>query len=255
MKEMPKTTVKEEENKTGKKKEDVSPKAEDGKLEKKPEEKKEKEEVAKGKPEEKKEEKKEEKVEGKTDLPVPESRQAEKTEVGPKREEKGAEKVQVAAEEKMKPAKKEVKEGESKVEEVTAVKNEKAAEGDVGNKIGEMIGTIEKMTVLELSDLVKALEERFGVIAVAPVAAGAASPATPAEEAKEKTEWSVMLTAIGEKKIQVIKEVRAITSLGLKEAKALVDEAPKPVKEGIPQKEAEEIKAKLEAVGATVELK
>jgi large subunit ribosomal protein L7/L12 len=251
VKEMPKTTVKEEENKAGKKKEDLSPKAEEGKVEKKPEKKKGKEEVAAGKPEEKKEEK----VEGETDLPVPESRQAGKTEVESKREEKGAEKVQVAAEEKMKPAKKEVKKGESKVEEVTAVKNEKASGGDVGNKIGEMIGAIEKMTVLELSDLVKALEERFGVVAVAPAAAGAASPATPAEEAKEKTEWSVMLTAIGEKKIQVIKEVRAITSLGLKEAKALVDEAPKPVKEGIPQKEAEEIKAKLEAVGATVELK
>lgn len=114
--------------------------------------------------------------------------------------------------------------------------------------------TIEKMTVLELSDLVKALEERFGVVAVAP-AAGTAPAATPVEEAKEKTEWSVILTAIGEKKIQVIKEVRAVTSLGLKEAKTLVEEAPKPVKEGLPQKEAEEIKAKLESAGATVELK
>lgn len=248
---MPKTTVEGEESKAGKKKEDVSPKAEDEKLEKKPEKKKEKEEVAVGKPEEKKEER----VEGEANLPVPESRQAGKTEVEPKGEEKGAEKVQVAAEEKAKPAKEEAKEGESKVEEVTAVKNEKISAGAVGDKIGEMIGTIEKMTVMELSELVKALEERFGVVAVAPAAVGAASPVTPAEEAKEKTEWSVMLTAIGEKKIQVIKEVRAITSLGLKEAKSLVDEAPKPVKEGIPQKEAEGIKAKLEAVGATVELK
>ncbi len=244
---MPKTTVKEEESKAGKKKEDVSSKVEGGKSEKKPEEKKEKEEVAAGKPEEKKGEKAEDKT--------------EKVKIEPQKEKRETEKTQVVTGEKAgdkdwdDEPNKEVNEGEGKVKEVTAVKSEKAAEGDVGNKIGEMIGAIEKMTVLELSELVKALEERFGVIAVAPVAAGAASPATPAEEAKEKTEWSVMLTAIGEKKIQVIKEVRAVTSLGLKEAKALVDEAPKPVKEGIPQKEAEEIKAKLEAVGATVELK
>lgn len=119
----------------------------------------------------------------------------------------------------------------------------------------DVIGFIENMTVLELADFVKELEEKFGVSAAAPVmmsaAAGAAAPA--AEE--EKTDFDVILTAVGDKKIQVIKEVRAITSLGLKEAKALVDEAPKPVKEGISKEEADEIKKKLEESGATVEIK
>ena len=233
---MAKATVKEE-SKAGKKKEGVGPEVEEGKSEGKPE--KEKEEVAEGKPEEKKGEK----VEGK----------AKKAEMEPKREEKEAEKVKVAAEKKVEPEKKEVKEGEAKVEGVAEVKAE--VKKEESPQIEELIGTIEKMTVLELSALVKALEERFGVVAAAPAPAGMASTATPVEEAKEKTEWSVILTAVGEKKIQVIKEVRAITSLGLKEAKTLVEEAPKLVKEGLPQKEAEEIKAKLEAVGATVELK
>ncbi|MCD5390653.1 50S ribosomal protein L7/L12 [candidate division NPL-UPA2 bacterium] len=111
------------------------------------------------------------------------------------------------------------------------------------------------MTVLELSDLVKALEERFGVVAAAPVAAGAMAAAPSAGQEEEKTEWTVHLTAVGEKKIQVIKEIREVTNLGLKEAKTLVDEAPKPVKEAISKEEAEEIKAKLEAAGATVELR
>ena len=111
------------------------------------------------------------------------------------------------------------------------------------------------MTVLELADLVKALEEKFGVSAAMPVAAAAApnaGAAAPVEE--EKTEFTVVLKSAGAEKLKVIKEVRAITSLGLKEAKDLVDGAPKPVKEAIPKKEAEEIKAKLEAVGAEVEL-
>ena len=148
-----------------------------------------------------------------------------------------------------KPEEKKVEKVETKVEEVARVRNEKVS------KFEEIIGTIGEMTVLELSIFVKALEERFGVVAVAPAPAGTAPPAALAKEAKEKTEWSVILTAIGAKKIQVIKEVRAVTSLGLKEAKTLVEEFPKPVKEGIPQKEAEEIKAKLEAAGATAELK
>lgn len=229
---MPKTTVKGE-SKAGKKKEEVSPKAEEEKLERKPEKE---EVVAEGKPGEKKEEK----VES----------EAEKVGMEPKREEKGAERVKVAAEERVvKPEKKEVKEGEAKAEEVAEVRSERTP------KIEGIMETIGKMTVLELSDLVKALEEKFGVVAVAPATAGMVPAATPVEEAKEKTEWSVVLTAIGAKKIQVIKEVRAITNLGLKEAKTLVEEAPKPVKEGIPQKEAEEVKAKLEAAGATVELK
>jgi len=130
------------------------------------------------------------------------------------------------------------------------------------SKVEKVLEGIEKLTVLELSELVKALEEKFGVTAAAPVAVatgpaagGAASEAAAAPAAEEKTAFDVILIAAGEKKIQVIKEVRAMTSLGLKEAKALVDEAPKPVKEGINKEEAEKIKAKLEELGATVELK
>ncbi len=118
-----------------------------------------------------------------------------------------------------------------------------------------VISFIENMTVLELSQLVKDLETKFGVSAAAPMAmampgAGAAAPA-----AEVKTEFTVILTAAGEKKINVIKEVRAITGLGLKEAKDLVEGAPKTLKEGIAKAEAEEIKKKLEAEGAKVELK
>jgi large subunit ribosomal protein L7/L12 len=119
----------------------------------------------------------------------------------------------------------------------------------------EIIDVIANMTVLELADLVKALEEKFGVSAAMPVAAATApnaGAAAPVEE--EKTEFTVVLKSAGAEKLKVIKEVRAITSLGLKEAKDLVDGAPKPVKEAIPKKEAEEIKAKLEAVGDEVEL-
>ena len=111
------------------------------------------------------------------------------------------------------------------------------------------------MTVLEMADFVKELEEKFGVSAAAPVAVAAAGAAPAAEAAEEQTEFDVVLTGIGDKKIQVIKEVRAITGLGLKEAKAVVDEAPKPVKEKVSKEEAEEIKGKLEAVGATAEVK
>jgi len=119
----------------------------------------------------------------------------------------------------------------------------------------QVVTFIENMTVLEMADFVKELEEKFGVSAAAPVAVAAAGagPAAAAEE--EQTEFDVVLTAIGDKKIQVIKEVRAITGLGLKEAKAVVDEAPKPVKEKVSKEEAEEIKGKLEAVGATAEIK
>ncbi len=124
-----------------------------------------------------------------------------------------------------------------------------------GNK-DKVLEMIESMTVLELAELVKELEGRFGVSAAAPVVHAVAAPASaaPAPEA-EKTEFDVVLAAVGEKKIQVIKVVRQLTSLGLKEAKALVDEAPKPVKEGVSKQEAEEAKAKLEEVGATVEIK
>ena len=124
-------------------------------------------------------------------------------------------------------------------------------------KIEEMIKEIESMTVLELCDLVKAIEEKFGVTAAAPVMAVAAGggQAAGAAPVEEKTVFTVVITSAGANKISVIKEVRAITSLGLKEAKDLVDGAPKPVKESIPKAEAEEIKKKLEAAGATVELK
>jgi large subunit ribosomal protein L7/L12 len=122
----------------------------------------------------------------------------------------------------------------------------------------DVVKFIEGMTVLELSELVKELEEKFGVSAAAPVAVAAAVPggaAPSAAAAEEKTEFTVMLTGFGEQKIQVIKEIRAITGLGLKEAKDLVDGVPKPVKEGIAKAEAEDIKKKIEAAGGTVEIK
>jgi len=118
----------------------------------------------------------------------------------------------------------------------------------------DLISAIEKMTVLELSNLVKELETKFGVSAAAPMAF-AAGPAAGGAAAEEKTEFAVILAAAGDKKIEVIKEVRAITGLGLKEAKDLVEGAPKPVKEGVAKKDAEEMKKKLEAVGAKVEIK
>ena len=128
------------------------------------------------------------------------------------------------------------------------------------SSIEELIAAIENMSVLELSQLVKALEEKFGVSAAAPImmanaGAAAAATATAAAEEVEQTEFDVVLNAAGDKKIQVIKEVRAITGLGLKEAKDLVDKAPVVVKEGMDKKSAEELKAKLEAVGCAVELK
>ena len=118
-------------------------------------------------------------------------------------------------------------------------------------KIAEDLSTL---TVMEAAELSNMLEEKWGVSAAAPVAVAAAG-AAPAEAAEEKTEFDVILAAVGEKKINVIKEVRTITGLGLKEAKDLVESAPKPVKEAAKKEEAEEIKKKLEEAGATVELK
>jgi len=118
----------------------------------------------------------------------------------------------------------------------------------------ELIEAIETMTVLELSELVTALEDKFGVSASAPVAVAAVAGAGEAAE-EEQTEFTVILTAAGDKKIQAIKAVREATGLGLKEAKAVVDSAPAPVKEGISKDDAEELKAKLEAAGASVEVK
>jgi large subunit ribosomal protein L7/L12 len=119
----------------------------------------------------------------------------------------------------------------------------------------EIIEAIGGKTVLELCDLIKGIEDKFGVKAAAPAAAAAAPAAAAAAPAEEQTEFNVILTACGDKKIQVIKVVRAITGLGLKEAKDLVEAAPKPVKEGIPKAEADSIKKQLEENGATVEIK
>ena len=121
----------------------------------------------------------------------------------------------------------------------------------------ELLDIFKSMTVLELNDFLKAFEEEFGVTAAAPVAVAAAGGggAAPAEVVEEKDEFDVILSAAGDKKIQVIKEVRTLTSLGLKEAKDLVDGAPKPVLEKVSKEDAEKAKAQLEAAGATVEVK
>ena len=124
------------------------------------------------------------------------------------------------------------------------------------NKMEEFVSYIENMTVLELSKLVKTLEERLGVSAAAPVAVAAAAPAAAAAApAEEKTEFDVILASFGDNKIGVIKEVRAITGLGLKEAKDLVEGAPKTLKEGVAKDEADKIKEQLEKAGAKVEVK
>jgi large subunit ribosomal protein L7/L12 len=129
----------------------------------------------------------------------------------------------------------------------------------IGGSVEQIISAIEKMTVLELVELKKALEERFGVTAAAPMAvaamSGAATGGAAAPVVEEQTEFTVILISGGEKKIQVIKEVRALTSLGLKEAKDLVDSSPKPIKEGISKDEAMAIKAKIEEAGGQVEIK
>jgi large subunit ribosomal protein L7/L12 len=136
---------------------------------------------------------------------------------------------------------------ETKVAEKTEIQLE--------GKMAEFVDWVETISVLELSQLVKALEDRLGVSAAAPMAMAAApAGAAPAAE-EEQTEFNVVLTAAGSQKIQVIKEIRAITSLGLKEAKELVDSAPKSVKEGVSKEEADELKSKLEAAGASVEIK
>jgi len=120
--------------------------------------------------------------------------------------------------------------------------------------VAEILEKIETLTLLEAAELVKLMEDKFGVSAAAPVAAVAVA-AAPAEAVEEVTEFSVILESAGANKINVLKEVRVITGLGLKEAKDLVDAAPKPVKEGIKKEEAADIKAKLEAAGATVSIK
>jgi len=129
----------------------------------------------------------------------------------------------------------------------------------MANKVEGIIETLDKLTVLELSELVKALQEKYGVSAVVPVAAAAPGVGAPAGEVapaeEEKATFDVILAAVGEKKIQVIKAVREVTTLGLKEAKDLVESAPHPIKTGVLKEEADALKAKLEAEGATVEIK
>ena len=119
----------------------------------------------------------------------------------------------------------------------------------------DVVSFIDSMTVLEMSEFVKELEEKYGVPAAAPAVAIAAPADGGGAAAEEKTEFDVVLTAAGDKKIQVIKEVRTITGLGLKDAKDLVESAPKPIKEGVKKEEAEEIKKKVEEAGGTVEVK
>jgi large subunit ribosomal protein L7/L12 len=180
---------------------------------------------------------------------------------------KAKEEVREGEEKETPTARKEVKEEEIKeapvaqkeIEEEKVKEAPKAKKGAKGLSKEEIIDAIKVMTVLDLADLVKTLETEFGVSA-APVAVAAAAAATPSEQAEapseeEKTEFTVTLKSFGEKKIEVIKAVREVTTLGLKQAKDLVEAAPQAVKEGVPKEEAETAKQKLEAAGATVEIK
>jgi len=149
---------------------------------------------------------------------------------------------------------------DAEVQETTEAAAEETAAGGSGGpqlegKMAEFVDWIEGISVLELSQLVKALEDRLGVTAAAPMAAAAPGGGDGGGAAEEQTEFSVVLAAFGEQKIAVIKEVRAITGLGLKESKDLVEGAPSPVKEGVTKEEADEIKQKLEGAGASVEVK
>lgn len=169
------------------------------------------------------------------------------------KEEKKAE-----AKEEKKAEAKEEKKAEAKEETKAAEKETKAEpkkKATTGGNVDKILEMVETMTVLELSDLVKALEDKFGVTAAAPMAVMPGAMPAGAAEAEEQTEFDVILKDIGDQKIQVIKVVRAITSLGLIEAKKLVEDAPSPIKEAVTKDEAEEIKKKVEEVGATVEIK
>ena len=147
------------------------------------------------------------------------------------------------------------KEAAAVEEKKTAAKKTSPKKSASKSDVGTIIESIEKLSVLELVELVKELEDKFGVSAQAAVMAPVAAAGPVAEEAEEKTEFDVILTDIGDKKIQVIKAVREVTALGLKEAKDLVDSAPKAVKEAISKDEAEEVKKKFEEVGATIDIK
>ena len=184
---------------------------------------------------------------------------AEETVETPKEEAKAKEKA--AAKEEAKPEKPEKAEEKAPAEEKAkgeaAGKEEEKPEIKLEGKMSEFVDWIESISVLELSQLVKALENRLGVSAAAPAVAMAApgAPAGGEAAAEEQSEFDVILVEAGGQKIPVIKEIRTLTSLGLKEAKELVDAAPKPVKEGVSKEEAEEIQKKLEGVGAKVEIK
>ncbi|MBA7608693.1 hypothetical protein ES703_15874 [subsurface metagenome] len=172
------------------------------------------------------------------------------------KKEPGPEIKEAPKEEKKEEKPKEIAKKEAKPEAPKAEKEPKPeVTVELSKKAEEIIKGVESLSVLELADLVKALEEKFGVSAVAPVAMAAPGAVPGAPRQEEKTTFDVVLKEIGPQKIQVIKVVRSLTDLGLKEAKALVDGAPKPVKTGIPKEEAEEVKKKLEEVGAKVELK
>ena len=170
--------------------------------------------------------------------------------------EKEKEQTQKASEQGKPDTAKEKQQPKASAQEQEQKKETKTQEIKLSQEAEKLVKTIEGMNVLELSDLVKVLEDKFGVSASMPVmVAGAVGAAAAGEQEEEKTSFTIELAKVGPNKIQVIKEIRAITSLGLKEAKDLVDSAPKPVKEGVNKEEAEEIKKKLIAVGATVELK
>jgi large subunit ribosomal protein L7/L12 len=139
--------------------------------------------------------------------------------------------------------------------EDTNVKEEQKAEVEVPAKFKDFVSTVEQMSALELSELVKVLEDKFGVSAAPMMVAGGAPAGGTAEAAEEQTSFAVELTSAGEQKIAVIRAIRELTSLGLKEAKDLADSAPKVVKEGVPKAEAEEIKKKLEEAGGTAQIK
>ena len=174
-----------------------------------------------------------------------------------KKEEAAVEEPKAEEPKAEKPKAEEPKKEEPKAEEAEKKpKAEKAKKSSAS--IDDIMNTIKGMTVLELAELVKAMETEFGVSAAAPVAVAAAAPAGEAgggAEAEEQTEFTVILTAYGENKINVIRAVRELTTLGLKESKDLVEGAPKPVKEGVSKEEATTAKQKLEAAGATVEVK
>ena len=189
---------------------------------------------------------------------APAEKEAEAAEAPAEKEAEVVEtKAEKAAEEKKEPpAEKAEEKPKAKKEEAAAAPAPPAKEKvKVSPAIEEIMNSIKKMTVMELANMVKALEAEFGVTAAAPVMAASAAGGAPAEAAEEQTEFSVTLTEVGANKIAVIKAVREVTTLGLKESKDLVESAPKPVREGVNKEEAATVKEKLEAAGAKAEIK